>query len=636
MTGHEFHEEEALGKAYDARLMGRLLTYLRPHRGVVAVATVLLIAMSLLELAGPFLTKIAIDRYIATGDTDGLLRIALLFFGTLVGAMVLGYAQTYIMQRMGQEIMLRLRTQIFAHLQRMNVGHFDRNPVGRLITRLTSDVEALNEMFTSGVVAIFGDLITLLGIMGVLLVINWKLALVAYAVLPLLFWLSLWFRNNVRENYRQVRIRLARINAFLQEAITGMSVLQIMNHEEQSRTEFKELNRSHADAHLRSIFFYATFYPMVEIISALALALVIWFGGQEIVSGAFTLGGLVAFIQYVRRFYRPIQDLSEKYNILQAAMASSERIFQLLDTEPAILDPRTPAASSRTPAAGAPVIEFRNVWFAYNEENWVLEDISFRVEKGESVAFVGATGSGKTTTMSLLLRFYDVQKGSVLVDGVDVREWPQRELRRRMSLVLQDVFLFSGSVNENVRMGKHRHHRPGRGERRPPCQRLRLRGPPSPAFRNPSRRAGSLAQHRTETTPLLCQSPRPRPGHPDPRRSHQQRGHRNRGADPGRPDPPACRPHVPGGGTPSLHGAECRPDPGGAPGPDSRTRQPPGIAEAARHLLQALSASVPGTGEPGQAPCSRGNRPDSLFPFRTGSRTSPRALPAQNPERTTR
>jgi ABC-type multidrug transport system fused ATPase/permease subunit len=306
-------------------------------------------------------------------------------------------------------------------------------------------------MFTSGVVAIFGDVITLLGIMGVLLYLNWKLALVAFAVLPLLFWLSIWFRNNIRENYRDVRIRLARINAFLQEAITGMPVLQIMNHEARSRSEFQALNRDHTEAHLRSVFFYATFYPMVEILSALALALVIWFGGGAIVEEAFTLGGLVAFIQYVRRFYRPIEDLSEKYNILQGAMASSERVFQLLDTEPAVVDPAR--ARGANGDGTAPLIEFRNVWFAYKDENWVLRDVSFRIERGESIAFVGATGSGKTTTMSLILRFYDAQRGAVLVDGVDVREWNQADLRRRMALVLQDVFLFSGSVSENVRLG---------------------------------------------------------------------------------------------------------------------------------------------------------------------------------------
>jgi ATP-binding cassette subfamily B protein len=474
VTGHEFHEEEALGKAYDSRLMKRLLAYLRPHRGVVALSILILIVTSLLELAGPFLTKIAIDRYIATKDLPGLLHMAALFLGTLVFALGFGYFQIYLMQRMGQEIMLTLRAQIFSHLQRLHIGYFDRNPVGRLITRLTSDVEALNEMFTSGVVAIFGDLITLLGIMGILLFLDWKLALIAFAVLPFLFALSLWFRKHVRDTYRDVRIRLARINAFLQESITGMSVLQVMNHEERSRADFQRLNRAHTEAHLRSIFYYATFYPAVEIFSALALALVIFAGGGQIMRDAFTLGGLVAFIQYVRRFYQPIQDLSEKYNILQGAMASSERIFQLLDTEPAVRDgagaavpPTAAAAPAPAPAletdgdadgsgdAGGepPLIEFRNVWFAYKDADWVLRDVSFSVRRGESVAFVGATGSGKTTTMSLLMRFYDVQKGSVRVEGVDVREWDQKALRRRMSLVLQDVFLFRGSVAENIRMG---------------------------------------------------------------------------------------------------------------------------------------------------------------------------------------
>ena len=420
---------------------------------MVVLGTLLLIATSLLELAGPFLTKIAIDRYIEGKDVDGLVRVSIVYFGTLVAALFLGFAQIYIMQRMGQEIMVRLRAQIFRHLQKMHISYFDKNPVGRLITRLTSDVEALNEMFTSGVVAIFGDLITLLGIMGVLLYLNWKLALISFAVLPFLFWLSLWFRNNVRDTYRQVRIRLARINAFLQEAITGMSVLQVMTHEERSRKEFDRLNQDHTEAHIRSIFYYAVFYPMVEIFSALALALVIWTGGSQILSGAFTLGGLVAFIQYVRRFYRPIQDLSEKYNILQAAMASSERIFQLLDTPPAIVDPAAAEVPDPERSRGEPLIEFRNVWFAYNDEDWVIRDVSFRVLPGESVAFVGATGSGKTTLMSLLMRFYDVQKGEIRVDGVNVRDWDQKALRSRISLVLQDVFLFSGSVADNIRMG---------------------------------------------------------------------------------------------------------------------------------------------------------------------------------------
>jgi len=454
VTGHAFHEEEALGKAYDARLMRRLLTYLAPHRRQMAAATVLLIVTSLLELAGPLLTKLAIDGAIKSRDGESLLRICVLYFLSLMGSMGLGYLSALITQRVGQRIILRMRVEIFSHLTRLHVGFFDRNPVGRLLTRITSDVEALNDMFTGGVVAIFGDVITLLGIMVMMIYLNWKLALISFTVLPLLFGLSLWFRNNVRDIYREVRTRLARMNAYLQEAITGMSVLQIMNHEEASRGEFDRLNRDHTRAHLRSVFFYATFYPGVEIISALALALVIWMGGGSILAGSFTLGGLVAFIQYVRRFYRPIEDLSEKYNILQAAMASSERIFQLLDTPPAV---ENPAGAGPLPAPppepAVPVIEFRNVWFAYLGEDWVLKDVSFPVYRGETVAFVGATGAGKTTIMNLLFRFYDVQRGAVLVDGRDVRKWREADLRARMSLVLQDVFLFSGSVMENIRMG---------------------------------------------------------------------------------------------------------------------------------------------------------------------------------------
>ena len=449
----EFHEEEALGKAYDARLMRRLMTYLRPHRKKVVIATILLILTSLLELVGPLLTKAAIDGAIAHKDMRQLIVICFLFLGSLVVGLFLGYWSALITQRVGQEVMLTMRVEIFSHLARMHVAYFDRNPVGRLLTRLTSDVDALNELFTGGVVAIFGDVITLLGIMGMLLVLNVKLALATFAVLPLLFMLSLWFRNNVRETYREVRIRLARMNAYLQEAITGMSVLQIMNHEARSVSEFDRLNRKHTEVHLRTIFYYATFYPGVEIMSSLALALVIWVGGGSILAGAFTLGGLVAYIQYVRRFYQPIQDLSEKYNVLQAAMAASERVFQLLDAKPAIEDSpngnRPPATDPATP-----IIEFRNVWFAYMNEDWVLRDVSFIVNRGETVAFVGHTGAGKTTIMSLLLRFYDVQKGAILVDGKDVREWKQEELRRRTSLVLQDVFLFSGSVSENIRMGQ--------------------------------------------------------------------------------------------------------------------------------------------------------------------------------------
>ena len=453
MADRDFHEDEVLGKAYDARLMRRLLTYVRPHRRLVAGSILLLLMTAALELAGPLIVKHAVDEHVMNGSTSGLMKIALLYFLTLVGAFFTGYAQIYLMNLMGQRIMVTLRNQIFAHLQKLHVQYYDKNPVGRLITRMTSDVDALNEMFTSGVVAIFGDVITLIGIMVVLVVLNVKLALVTFAVLPALFALSIWFRKNARDQYRAVRIRLAKINSYLQESITGMSIIQIMNRQERSRGEFHELNRDYTESYLKTIFYYAIFYPGVEVLSALALAGVIWVGGNEMLKDTLTVGALVAFIQYVGRFYVPIQDLSEKYNILQGAMASSERIFSLLDTEPAVSDPHTAddfAARAKTGGS----IEFQNVWFAYNNEEWVLKDVSFSVDEGEKLAFVGATGSGKTTLMNLLMRFYDVQKGAVLVDGVDVRFWPQHELRSRMSLVLQDVFLFRGSIADNIRLDR--------------------------------------------------------------------------------------------------------------------------------------------------------------------------------------
>lgn len=448
------HEEEALGKVYDARLMKRLLSYLRPHRGVVAVATAVLLVVSALELVGPWLTKVAIDQCLPAGDRHGLLVVTLLYSGALVLSFVLSYAQTYLMQRTGQQVMFDLRMQIFRHQMGLSTAYFDRNPVGRLMTRLTTDVDVLNEMLTSGVVALFGDLVTLLGILGIMFWMNWRLALVACLVVPLLVWVTAWFRGGVRETYRMVRTRIARINTFLQENITGMSVVQIFNREEKNREQFDGLNRDHREAHLRSIFYYAVFYPLIELLSSVALALVVWYGGLRTLApagapGALSMGALVAFIQYVRRFYRPIMDLSEKYNILQEAMTSSERIFRLLDTTDRIPAPERPAPWEGFSAG----IEFRNVWFAYGGEDWVLKDVSFQVRRGETVAIVGATGSGKTTIISLLCRFYDVQKGQILVDGIDIRDLDPRELRRRIGLVLQDVFLFSGTIADNIRLG---------------------------------------------------------------------------------------------------------------------------------------------------------------------------------------
>jgi ATP-binding cassette subfamily B protein len=364
------------------------------------------------------------------------------------------FAQVYILQMTGQSVMLDMRQQIFGHLQRLHVGHFDRNPVGRLMTRVTTDVDAVNELFTSGVVTVFGDLFTLLGIMGVMLWMNWRLALVTFAVIPLLFGVTDWFRRGARESFREVRKCVARINAFLQENITGMAVVQLYRREERNRQAFAEINRAHADANLQSIFYYAVFYPAIDLLAAVAVASILFYGGGRVLQGALTLGALVAFVQYSERFWRPISDLSEKFNILQAAMASSERIFGLLDTQIQVPPPAHPV---RLETLGGRVA-FEHVWFSYrdgaeHDADWVLRDIDFAVEPGRSLALVGATGAGKTSIISLLTRFYDVQRGRVTVDGVDVRALDPGQLRAGLALVLQDVHLFSGTIASNIRLG---------------------------------------------------------------------------------------------------------------------------------------------------------------------------------------
>ncbi len=444
------HEEEALGKAYDARLMRRLLGYLRPYRGHVALALVAIVTGSLLQLAQPYLTKLAIDRHIATGDLAGLDRIALLFLGVLAGSFTLEFFQTWLMQNTGQRIMYDMRLQIYEHLQRLSLRDYDRNPVGRLMTRVTTDVDTLNELFSSGVVAIFGDVFTLAGIMVVLAWMDWRLAIVAFSVLPLIVAVTQWFRHNVRESYRKVRVWIARINAFLQENITGMATVQLFRREARNHAAFDAINREHRDANIDSIFYYAVFYPAIELVSAVAAALIIWFGGGWVMQDTLTLGALVAFFQYSQRFFRPISDMSEKFNILQAAMASSERIFKLLDTPVAVAAP----AVARALPAGAPGhIVFDRVWFAYDGEDHVLRDVSFEVKPGQRVGVVGATGAGKSTLINLLLRFYDVSRGRILVDGVDVRGLGFADLRRLFGLVLQDVHLFSGTIAGNIRLG---------------------------------------------------------------------------------------------------------------------------------------------------------------------------------------
>jgi ATP-binding cassette subfamily B multidrug efflux pump len=472
-------DDPALARTYDWALLKRLLAYLRPHRRAVLVAFALIVAMSGLDLVGPWLTKVAIDRYIAKGDAAGLARVAGLYLLALAATWVVRFGQTYIMQMTGQRIMQDLRREIFGHLQRLHVGFFDRNPVGRLMTRVTTDVDAVNDLFTSGVVTVFGDLFALFGIMGVMLALDWRLALVTFSVIPLFFIVTNWFRRGARQSFRETRRWIARINAFLQENLSGMAIVQLFRREERNRAAFAAINRRHYDANMQAIFYYAVFYPAIELLAVLAVGLILLYGGGQVVVGGVTLGVLVAFIQYTERFWRPISDLSEKFNILQAAMASSERIFALLDAEPRVVSPSPapPAADVRGRVA------FEGVWFSYalaarkappppaeneappvdaategrlpsgDRDEYVLRDIDFAVEPGRSVALVGATGAGKTSIISLLMRFYDVQRGRVTLDGVDVRDYALPHLRSSLALVLQDVHLFSGTVASNIRLG---------------------------------------------------------------------------------------------------------------------------------------------------------------------------------------
>ena len=448
-------EEEALGKAYDARLMRRLLRYLRPYRGRVVLAVLILVAASLVQVVGPWLTQQAIDEAIPAGDGRLLVVYAGIYLVATVATFALQYAQTLLTTWLGQRVMFDLREEIFRHLQRLDLRFYDRNPVGRLMTRLTSDVETLNELFSSGVVSVFGDIFTLVFILAAMLLMDWELALVSFAVLPLVGITVALFRKRIREAYRDIRVRLARINAYLHERITGIRVVQLFNREAADTAELDEINRSYLSAHLRSITYYALFFPVIEFFTAVALALILWYGGVSILVGGTTVGVVAAFLQYARRFFRPIQDLSEKYNLLQGAMASSERVFRLLDREPEIQDPPDPVALPR-PVRGE--IEFRDVWFAYGktengQPDWVLKGVDFRAAAGETVAIVGHTGAGKTTLINLLLRFYDPQKGEILLDGIPLKSLRQDELRAAVGLVLQDVFLFSRDVAYNIRLG---------------------------------------------------------------------------------------------------------------------------------------------------------------------------------------
>jgi ATP-binding cassette, subfamily B, multidrug efflux pump len=453
-------EDQILGRAYDGRLLRRLLTYVRPYSRTIAAAICLLVAATLTDLAGPYLYRIAIDRYIAPdggrlgggiaahlGSLAGVAAVYLLLLGV---GFVARWLQSYLMQLVGQRVMYDLRMQIFGHLQDLSIAFFTRTPVGRLVTRVTNDVDALNELITSGVVALFGDFFTLLGIMAVMLWMDWRLALVAFSVLPLVFWVAERFRLRSRDAYRAIRIRLARINAYLNEHIMGMVVTHLFNREKRDLDQFAALNTSHLEANLEATWNFSRFYPAIQVLGSLAVAILLWYGGGQVVRTATTLGVLVAAIQYAERFFDPIRDLAEKFNILQAAMASSERIFRLIDEPVTVQDPPAPVPLPRVRGH----IEFRDVWFAYAEDaGWALRGVSFAIEPGQSVAVVGHTGAGKTSLINLLMRFYDPQRGQVLLDGIDVRQLRQQEMRRHMGLVLQDVFLFSGTIESNVRLG---------------------------------------------------------------------------------------------------------------------------------------------------------------------------------------
>ncbi|HYW05302.1 MAG TPA: ABC transporter ATP-binding protein [Longimicrobium sp.] len=444
--------EEPDSKAYDSHLLRRLIGYLRPYRLRVAVALVLLLAGSAMQLAGPWLTKVALDRAIPQRDAGLLLTLTLAYAASLLVGFLCEYGQTWLTTWLGQRVMYDLRTEVFGHLQHLSLRYFDRNPVGRLMTRVTSDVEQLNEAFASGIVTVFGDIFTLVFIVAVMVRLDWRLALVTFTVLPLVAIATFVFRGLIRKAYGDIRIRLARINANLQESVSGIRVLQLFGRERQAMERFAAINNDHLEANLRSITYYALFFPVIEVLTATALAVILWYGGGETVRGAMTVGTVAAFLQYTRRFFRPLQDLSEKYNILQAAMASSERIFELIDTEPEIRDLAEPLA---LPTPGRGEIEFRDVWFRYGGEGeWTLRGVSFRAAPGERIAIVGATGAGKSTIINLLMRFYEPERGEILFDGVPVSRVPVAELRGRISLVLQDVFLFSEDVRSNIRLGR--------------------------------------------------------------------------------------------------------------------------------------------------------------------------------------
>ena len=456
-AAQKFHEEEEIGKTRDLRIARRLLRYLKPYWKMAGLALVLTLLTNILISTQPYFTKMAVDDYITPKRVDGVWLFALVFFGVFLFRFLFSYIQEILLNNVGQRVMFDLRTELFTKLQRQEVAYFDQYPVGRTMTRLTSDVDALNELFTSGVIDVLGDLVVIFAIVGIMFWLDWKLALVSLVTVPLLFVATNWFRKHARRGFDRVRTRNARLNAFLQDYLSGAQTVQLFNAEKKATGRFGEINDDYRNANIETIFYYAVFYPLVDFIGAVGIAVVIFAFGYEYLSGlsaggaALTVGILASFIQYSLQLFQPIRDLSDKFNVLQAAIVASQRIFILLDRDVDVISPPQPKRTGK--AAGR--IEFRNVWFAYKDDEWVLKDVSFIAEPGESIALVGHTGSGKTTITNLIMRFYDVQKGSILIDGVDVRDWDLNDLRSSFAVVLQDVFLFSGSIEDNIRLGNN-------------------------------------------------------------------------------------------------------------------------------------------------------------------------------------
>ncbi len=439
-------DEEILGKAYDAKLMKRLLEYIKPYKKYILFAIVLNIIVASLGPVRPYLTKIAVDDYIAESNYDGLFLITMLLLASLIMQAIVQYFLTYYMQYIGHKTIYDLRVKLFAHVQKLSLKYFDKTPIGRIVTRVTNDVQTLNELFSSGIVQVFSDIFIILWILGFMFYLDVELSLVTLSVLPLLFYGTFLFRKKVREVYRDVRLHVARLNSYMQEHVTGIGVTQIFHKQKDELKKFASINDDHKDANIRSIFYYAIFFPAVELLSSVAIGLMIWYGGGEIIQGTMTLGVLFAFVQYTEMFFRPVRDLAEKYNIMQTSMASSERIFKLLDNKTFIENPVNPVPLKNIKGE----IIFKDVWFAYKEDDYVLKNISFNINPGETVAIVGATGAGKTSLINILTRFYDINKGSIMLDGIDIRQVDKRDLRKFISIVLQDVYLFSGTINSNI------------------------------------------------------------------------------------------------------------------------------------------------------------------------------------------